>query len=280
MAEEEDYVCKLCSKKFSRIDALRRHEGKSTCSGKVIDDLKEELKAAKKEIKQKDEKITIFSVTIKTLREDLKAVKEELQALKDKINSGGSIAINNPEGQSIGNITAENVHNNVNNVRNIINMATSRSAYNALELDYFRRANDECVEYVMNFTYGDVFQIIRRCLVSLYGNPKHPENQTMYVSNIRKPEEVYVCEGQEKGKDVWTIKKPGECIRIVIKYILIAYDTAEMGLNDKQRDNIKYNEKLPIDELKMLISKQQFRTDEELIKYCVSDLYKLRVLHQ
>lgn len=267
MADDNGVTCPDCGLFIAQKKNLKRHLER--CGVKITkDDLKNQLQASETENKALRLQLDIANKKIAELQEKIKQFKKV-----------PAIAVSNESsGTGIGHVEGNVITNN-NNVQNIINMANARAHYQDLELRYLETNNDEAVIFHLNFTQDSIIKIIVGLFVSLYGNPRHPENMTIYVNNKRE-RIARVCMGENNGKAVWFKEEFRGVYKSAIHQIKRAIELSDYCLKGTQMQAIKYPDKQPLSESLFIIDKEESKPTEEYENAVFDKACELKKFHQ
>lgn len=215
------HQCTLCNKVFSRIDALTRHKAKyckqQKLDTKIIEAKMTDIVEEMQEMKSKQEKKDL----------ELQQIKEELMRLKEESN--------------MKNVKVSSVQN-ANNIQNINN-------HNEIKIIAYGK---EDLSFITDLDYSTIlnkgFKSVPNLIEFIHFNINKPENQNIYISNMRD-NHVLIFDGEK-----WQLKERNDILQDIIDnktYFLAEkfdeiYDTLDEGtikkfkrfLDEKDQDRV------------------------------------------
>jgi len=206
--EREQYnmikrTCILCDKVLLRLDSMSRH--RKICKGKIlikIDDEVNENDKVKPEtvvIENHDEILASLIKEMKEMRSKISKLETENEDLKTLKSSNKISKKVSGKGTLIEGNMLNNTQNTVNNIHNEIKII----AYGKEDLSFITDDN-----YKMLLNKG--FKSVQNLVEYIHLNQNKPENQNIYVSNMRD-NYILIFDGQK-----WQLKERDDVLQEMI----------------------------------------------------------------
>ena len=222
--KDEEYAakrtCTYCNKTFTRINTLTHHMDK--CKNKMSDELEIENENeavnininANKEIDKQKEQAEILAILMKEMtemkqqmkqeQEERKLEREQMQntitELKTKLTKKATVKGNLVNGNLVNGDMNTNNQNTVNNIHNDIKII----AYGKEDLSFITDDN-----YRLLLNKG--FKSVQNLVEYIHLNQNKPENQNIYVSNMRD-NYVLIFDGNQ-----WQLKERDDVLQEMIE---------------------------------------------------------------
>lgn len=238
---EESRTCKYCNKLYSRIDSLERHI--TVCKTR-----KEQEKKAENELKSNPFMMKIINDKCKDMEEKhKKLLQKELLKLREEFAKSRAEKADNAKNINIGGNLNNNIQNNIHNEIKII-------AYGKEDTSYI---TDNEYELLINKGFKSVPNLVEY----IHFNINKPENQNIYISNMRD-NYVLVYDGEQ-----WQMREREDILQDII-------DNKTDILNEKFDELIDKLDEITIKRFKKFLNEKdndnvssQLKKDLKLILY-------------
>jgi hypothetical protein len=206
----EKICCNYCNKEFFNNANLNKHLRNNSCKvKKELDDEKEKM--FKLLLEQKNDEIKEHKVIISKLESMIKQQNDKITDLIKKIKPS-----------SITNNTMNNIV-----IKTNMNKFGEENLEKLLNKKHFE-------DNILMLTGSNAFQA---CAEMIYNNPKHPENQTVFCTDLSR-EKFMVFNGED-----WTLHTRTQVFTEVQNKIQEYIDMHEEELQDKLNRDMKFKER-------------------------------------
>ena len=192
----KNHICEYCQKTFSRSDALFRHKENICKKKKSVETINDasQLSEVKQMLENMQKKDREMMENMQKKDREMEIIKEELLKLRTELNNKTIIKGN------VNNQNANNIQNNMQNIHNEIKII----AYGKEDLSFITNEN---YENILNRGFKSIPHFVEY----VHFNKNKPENQNIYISNMRD-QYILIFDGEQ-----WQLKERDDVLQELIE---------------------------------------------------------------